>query len=172
MASNNGDEEVLKHFGGMSLNNLKHILLDITDIDQTIDTVSYSPYIDSSIIGGYMRRFSNHFSVLSLNIQCLNAKFESLSLFIKDLSDNGFHFSVICLQETWLKNNDDSLFQIPGYKSISLSASCSNHGGLITYISDEFHFTQLKLYETSALWEGLFTEVYDMFDNKYTVSNI
>jgi endonuclease/exonuclease/phosphatase family metal-dependent hydrolase len=172
MASNTVEEDVLKHFGGMTLNNLKNILLDITDVEQTIDTVSHSPYIDTSIIGGYMKKFSNHFSVLSLNIQCLNAKFEPFSLFIHDLKENGFKFSVICLQETWLQNVNDSLFQIPGYKSISLSASCSSHGGLITYVSDEFQVTDLNLYESSPQWEGLFLDVFDNWENKFTICNI
>ena len=172
MTNNNNDEEILKHFGGMSLNSLRNILLDITDVEQTIETISHSPYIDTTILGGYMKKFATHFTILSLNIQCLNAKFEALSLFIKDLNDNGFHFSAICLQETWLQNNDSMLYKIPGYKSIALNASCSSHGGLMIFVADEFQFTKLNLYECSPIWEGLFLDIFDSCENKYTLCNI
>ena len=47
------------------------------------------------------------FSILSTNIQSINAKFNELEAFVEDLGKHNFKFSVICLQETWLSDNDD-----------------------------------------------------------------
>ena len=173
MASTVNDENVLKHFGGMSLNNLRNLILDMDNLEPAIDTVSHSPYVDCNILGGYLQNFKNPFSVLSLNIQCLNAKFDMFSAFIKDLQDQNVHFSALCLQETWLsENNDLSLFQLPGYVSISLNASCSSHGGLLVYVSEDYQYKRLNLYDKSPLWEGLFLDLFDSLDNKITLCNI
>ena len=173
MTSNNNDENILRHFGGMSLNNLRNILLDMENIEPTIESVSHSPYIDCSILGGYLQKFKNPFSVLSLNIQCLSAKFNAFSAFLSDLQHQNVHFTALCLQETWLKDHDDiSLFQIPGYVSVSLQATCSSHGGIIIYLSEDYQFKNLDLYERSVLWEGIFLEVTDSLENKFIICNI
>lgn len=172
MTSTLNEEEVLKHFGGMTLNNLRNVILDLDDIETTIESVSHSPYLDCPVLGGYLQKFKNDFSVLSLNIQCLSAKYNHLCAFLKDLDDHNFRFSAICLQETWLRKTDNTtLFDMPGYQSVHLNASCSTHGGLVIYVSELFQYKTLDLYETSKIWEGLFVDIYDS-DNKYTVCNI
>ena len=71
------------------------------------------------------------FSVLSLNIQSLGAKFDSFLGFLSYLNENDIHFNAICMQETWLSdNNDTSQYDIPGYKSIHKGKTCSAHGGV------------------------------------------
>ena len=73
------------------------------------------------------------FSVLSLNIQSIGAKFDSFLGFLPYLNENDIHFNATCLQETWLSdNNDTSQYDIPGYKSIHKEKSCSAHEGLMT----------------------------------------
>ena len=43
---------------------------------------------------------------------------------------------MICLQETWLSENDDlSPFQIEGYNCVSKGKSCSNKGGLLRAVA-------------------------------------
>ena len=44
---------------------------------------------------------------MSINIQCLNAKFEQLELFLADLKLHHSELSVICVQETWLAEGAD-----------------------------------------------------------------
>ena len=90
------------------------------------------------------------FSVLSLNIQSTNAKFCSFTAFLTYLNDHNIHFSAITLQETWLScESDISLYNIPGYHLIHKGKSCSAHGGLMTYLNDEFTFTIRSLVENS-----------------------
>ena len=59
--------------------------------------------------------------MLSLNIQSLNSKFDTLLVILSYLNDNNIKIDAICLQETWLSNGQDaSVFSIPGYQLIHL----------------------------------------------------
>ncbi len=47
-------------------------------------------------------------SILSCNIQSINAKINELKIFIDELREKGLEFQVICVQETCLKDEDDN----------------------------------------------------------------
>ena len=66
------------------------------------------------------------FSVISLNIECLSAKFDKLCAFLQVLSDSNIHFSAIAIQETWTPENFDYSFyySIPGYNAICQGYVC------------------------------------------------
>ena len=52
---------------------------------------------------------------MSLNCQSINAKFNELQIIIEEINNNPL--SVICLQESWLKENSDfSLYKLANYK--------------------------------------------------------
>ena len=95
---------------------------------------------------------------MSINIQSLHAKFAELTTLIKYLrEEHNFNFSIICLQETWLKQDSDkSQLQIPNYEPIMQGKQCSHHGGLAIYVHEEFKGKERKLYKKSdgKLWEG------------------
>ena len=93
------------------------------------------------------------FTILSTNITCLNAKFDELSIFIQDLKQNGLFFSAICLQESWLSEDDDIfMYQLDGY-------TCSPKGGLVIYLHENFTYSTVALYERSDVWEGQFIQI-------------
>ena len=51
----------------------------------------------------------------------------------------------MCLQETLLYDDDDtSPFEIEGYKLVPQGKSCSDMGGLITYIDNNFEYEIYK----------------------------
>ena len=83
-------------------------------------------------------------------------------------------FSAICIQETWLKDGDDtSLFQIPGYHLVHLGSQCSEHGGLIIYLQNTFTYYLKNIHHISARWEGLFIDVYhENIKTKTVIGNI
>ena len=89
------------------------------------------------------------------------------------LKDNDTHFQAICLQETWLSHDQDtSFFTIPGYHLIHRGKSCSNHSGLIIYLSDEFSYSVKDTLPGSQLWNGLFIDVYgENFCGNLTIWN-
>ena len=96
------------------------------------------------------------FSILSTNIP----KFNELEAFVEDLGKHNFKFSAICLQETWLSDNDDlCIFSLPGYDCLSQGKHCSDEGGLIIYVGTK-HTTEIKLnINMHESWEGLIVRI-------------
>ena len=76
------------------------------------------------------------------------------------LSKNHFKFSAICLQETWLTDNDDMcLFSLPGYECISQGKHCIGKGGLVIYV-DNTYTSKVKLnINMHEYWEGLIVHI-------------
>lgn len=173
MANDPIEQEILKHFGGVNNNSLIHILNSTDPNDETF--LIESGYIEPSILTNFLSKYSNNFTVLSLNIQSLNAKFNELCIFLSNLNHCGFFFSAICLQETWitdLKHGYD-LLSLPNYHTIPLKASVSSHGGLVTYLHKDFNYKKRELYSTSAFWEGQFIDISSSFlKHKITLGNI
>ncbi len=55
-----------------------------------------------------LAKTQNQFSIFSTNIQSIRAKFDEFKIVIEILKQNMFEFSIICIQETWLSENDDT----------------------------------------------------------------
>ena len=121
-----------------------------------------------------LQKTDDTFAVLSLNIQSIAAKFDSFLGFISYSDENNIHFNAICLQETWLSHKSDaSLYNISGYQLIHKGKSCSEHGGLITYLDEEYSYTVRDLMIASDLWEGLFTnKQHEHLPQNLTLGNI
>ena len=102
-----------------------------------------------------MSSSKKYFSILSLNVQSLNAKFNELEAFINELYIAQFKFNVICLQECWLTNESDaSTMQLHGYKCIAQGKHSSERGGLIMYVDDCFQYDIILNINTYEHWEG------------------
>ena len=103
---------------------------------------------------------SNSFTVLSLNCQSLNAKFDQLKIYLfENYNEHSIKINMLCLQETWLTADSDlSQFQIDGYNLISTGKSCSTHGGVAIYLHHKFNYNIIEL-TNSDLWDGQFLEV-------------
>ena len=87
--------------------------------------------------------------------------------------------SVICIQESWGHEGIDmSYFSLPNYKMINQNRRLSAHGGLITYIHDDFAYkelnSELPITSTSTLSESLFLEVWQkrFAKQKYIIGNV
>ena len=146
----------------------------VDDPNNEVKTYCVSPFIELESVESVLKKHKGHFSVLSLNIQSLNSKFDFLTSILSHLNDNNTHFQAICLQETWLSHDQDvSLFNIPGYHLIHRGKSCSNHSGLIIYLSDEFSYIVKDTSHGSQLWDGLFIDVYgESLCGNLTIGNI
>ena len=153
---------ILKHFGGLASNDLSQIL-------QTRDEISYegedtyycnSNYYDIEGMSEFLLSNKDKLSILSLNIQSLNAKFDNLNLILRELQNKELEFSFICLQETWLtKDSDTSIFEIENYNSFHQGSSCSKHGGLVIYAHNSFTSIKFNPLNTFSTWEGMFLEI-------------
>ena len=171
------ESSILKEFGGKIRNDLNN-LLSSENIDHDIDLTSYSPYTTVEQLPAYVSQIGDKYTVLTLNCQCINAKFDDLYLLLNDLSKNdNFQFSIINIQETWIKCGsnggppDVSMFKLPGYQTFALGASCSSKGGLICYILDSINVSPKLSVENSNIWEGLFLDL-DIDSTTLTIGNI
>ena len=156
------ESDILRNFGGINRDNLNELLSNPEDLDNAISIASDSPYIRLGNLANYLKSNSHNFSVLDLNIQCINAKFDEFKSLIDDLACHDFTFSAICLQETWLERNasDFSLFEMENYTSVPLGATCSSHGGLMIYLHNSFQFTLRNFYSPNKRWEGQFIDIF------------
>ena len=130
------------------------------DPNNEVKSFTCSPYIEIDSLTPVLSRYKANFSVLSLNIQSINSKFDALLAVLSELNVNDIKIDAICLQETWLSTEQDaSIFNIPGYHLINLGKKCSAHSGLAIYLSDSFSYLIKSVHEDSELWDGLFIEV-------------
>ena len=157
--------EILRNFGGIAQNDLNKILPSI-DIECDVNISSFSPYVSELQLPQYVNTLKDNLSVLTLNCQSLNAKFDKLQVMIQNLiHENKLQFSIILLQETWLKPSDEfekilSTFNIPGYKKpFGIPASCSNHGGLVCFVKETLEASVCYKHITSNFWEGIFLRI-------------
>ena len=108
---------------------------------------------------------------ISIFMQNLTSFATLLSLGFKLIK---FSVSAICIQETWLRNDQDtSHFEIPAYNRNHKGQGCSEHGGLIIHLKVEFTHNYRKLSSQSNPWAGLFIDVFNEHINKkITIGNI
>ena len=125
-----------------------------------------------------LNSLNNGLCTLSLNCQSINAKFDKLKLFLDDVNTQN-PISVICIQESWGHEEIDiRYFSLPNYTLINANRRLSLHGGLITYIHDDFAFKELNdmiaISSTSTLFESLFVEIWKKNSHyqKYIIGNI
>ena len=170
------NQDILKQFGGVDANSLYHLLninnnnLQNQYIDDEPEVMQISSYHDDNSLNNISKDKADSFSILSLNCQCLTAKFDQISIKVQQLQSKGFEFDAIWLQETWLSDDSDtSLFQIQGYNLISQGKICSEHGGLAICISNIFNFKIIDMNIHSQIWDGLFIEISKFNANKVLI---
>ena len=101
----------------------------------------------------------SNFSILNLNAQSINAKFDEFQIAINEIN-NKHEVSIICIQESWLSSDSDtSLFDIPNYQLVAKGKYCSNHGGLLTYVHKDFYWENIAINDETTVWENLFIKV-------------
>jgi hypothetical protein len=155
------ENNVLRNFGGFPANSLLEVL-SVDNFQNTeseeIEMVRHSPYYNLDNIPAIN---SDHFSVLSINIQSIRAKMDNLLILVSSLKELNIEFSAICIQESWLSTDSDtSLLQIPDYECISQGYKVSSHGGLMIYLHDKYDYNLISCSPSSNTWEGIFIKVY------------
>ena len=109
----------------------------------------------------------NNSSIFSLNAQSINAKFDCLLALTEIAKHQGISFDAICIQESWLSENADlSLLQIEGFTYYFQGKSCSTHGGILTYVSEDFNASKININIDPTVWEGLFIFIKDLENQK------
>ena len=154
-------DNVLNRYGGRIQNDLNEILGHIGEDDPS-DVLAYptTNYVDIEGLKAYLYTYKD-FIVLSINIQCINAKFNELVALLNDICSNNNNLSTICIQETWLGDNDDtSPVELNGYKLIPQGKRCSEHGGLFIYLNTIYEH-KMKIIDTQCTsWEFQCIDIY------------
>jgi hypothetical protein len=150
------NEDVLKNFGDVSSFQLNKMINCTPDAgSEEVDSVHPSHYYSASALPVSLRDINN-FNVLSLNAQSIRAKFDGLNIMLSIMNDQNIKFGAICIQESWLgESHDLSLLQLKGYTCFSSSKSSSGHGGLITYVSNDYNALRVNHDVNSNIWESL-----------------
>ena len=169
------DELFLSSIGGVSEHSLMHVLQEMHNTGALEPNFTqHSSYHDLDQFNEAAKIHSLYFSILTTNIESLNAKFDELFIHITELNKINFKYSVICLQETWLSDNDDiSMFRIDGYNCISQGKSCGNKGGLMIYVDDRLNFEITLNLNKYKHWEGLVIKIKDdNLPNPFVIFNL
>ena len=87
------EDSILRNFGGPVINNLNHILGNLDDLSADTEIPSHATYIDTLSLEWKLPSAKENFTVFSLNIESINAKFDYLSALVKYLSAKGVGFS-------------------------------------------------------------------------------
>ena len=69
--------------------------------------IEISPYIDIEALGENIYESRSKLSVLSLNIQSINAKFDEFKIALDQLNSKQ-PINTICIQETWVDSTTDT----------------------------------------------------------------
>ena len=88
----NTDDEYLKQYGGSQKNDLNRLLHTFQDSDDEVTTMQHSHYYEWEGLRDIMISSKGNFSLLSLNIQSIRAKFDKLMSLIKYLDEKNVPF--------------------------------------------------------------------------------
>ena len=150
-------KDILKNHGGWAINNFKDIIESLEN-DEEIEMVKISPYYSPNNMPVFLKK-KDAFSILSLNVQSLNAKLAGIKVMIDIFSQQGVRFPVLCFQETWLDELDEADYNrfnsLDGYTLLSLPRRCSPHGGLAIYYDNNMKAEIIEK-SKSEVWEGMF----------------
>ena len=145
------------HSGGVKVNSLTNVLNlndDNDEDDEQVEIITHSPYYYEDLIPT-LKSKSNSFTILSSNINSINAKFSEIEAFVQNLKENDFELSIKCFQECSIKEDIDlSLVQLEGYNCVSQGQICSRKGGSIMYVSEKYNYTVIPIYSRSNVCEG------------------
>ena len=124
--------DILQQYGGVEANTLEKIAGSFSDDNDEIDINNHSYYYSPFELPAFVNDETlTDIKILSLNSECLNAKFPQRQIFISIWAEKGIFFDIICLHETWMKaGTDTSLFQLNGYHMINQFCCCSDNRGL------------------------------------------
>ena len=110
------DELFLSYQGGVQQNSLQHVLQTQYDIQNPLQILQGSSYYYTDSFKTLVGNKGNNF------IQSINATFNELEAYVLELEQMQFNYSVLCLQECWLHNNDD-ISQIQTVKQLYINCA-------------------------------------------------
>ena len=161
------------------VNSLTHLIEYLDPIDEgEVNPIHHSNYYNNEEFIEAHKHIDVKLSILNLNCQCVNSKFDKIKLFLEGINNNSMPVSVITLQETWADNETEmNFFNLPNYTMVYDDSRLSKHGGLVTYIHNTFTFERLSddIYnQNSTVYESMFLKIHNKSSKfiKYIIGNI
>ena len=163
MSGNNAmlADEILGKYGDVSNLNIDFLIQDNSDRDN-VELIRPSLYYEMTSLPRNLGQNLHRFNILSLNAQSLRAKYDELTIFIELARQQIIRFHAIRIQKTWIYSNADfSKINIKDYSVFAEGerVECSEHGGLITYIDENFEAYKKDIKNYSSCWGNLFVSV-------------
>ena len=160
-------------------NSLSYLLDKISpEIENETDLLEHSKYYNDADFKSVLHNANSKISMLSLNCQSINAKYDKLKLFLDDVNKD-HPISAICIQESWgHEEMEMSYFSLPNYSMVFKNRRLSTHGGLMMYIHDDFAYKELSneivISQESNLFESTFVELWrkSCSYQKYILGNV
>ena len=147
-------DDFLSDFGGSDNYLLNSLIGDNADEDDgSLQSSCISKYADIVSLGTSLTSQKTAFTVMTLNIQGLNAKFTKLTTALQSLQEQNVHISAICIQECYFSKNqlstnngddpekiDTASIKIPGNDIYAQRTACDagQNGGLVIYLHSDF----------------------------------
>ena len=158
-------------------NSLKHLLENSEhDEDEEVNLIQHSLYYDVQEFVN-MINANNGLSILDLNIQSINAKYDDFKIFMERVNIMN-PVSVVCLNECWIKENDNiSNFNLNNYNMVFQCRqrdTSSTNGGLLIYVHEQFKCTNIIIDQISSNWEYLCVEIchFKPHSKKHVICNV
>ncbi len=104
------------------------------------------------------RSSHNLLYVLHVNIQSLPAKFEKLKDIIIQFEERGLPLDVILICETFIRNENAKLYDIPGFNFVSKHRVIINRGGVGIYVRNSIKYRNRE--DLNIFVEGEFESVF------------
>ena len=83
-------------------NSLAHLIEKLDPINEDeVNPIHHSNYYSNEEFMGAHRQIDWKLSILSLDCQCINSKFDKIKLFLEGINNNSMPISVITLQEIY-----------------------------------------------------------------------
>ena len=153
------DDNILKPYGGINVNNLVNFFEFENDEDEPT-IMNHSPYHSTEDILKVFKQNNNDFILLTLNAQSIRSKFSQLQILLHQLSESGIEIGAFCIQETWIaKDADTTQLQLEGYTLISQGYSATTHGGLFIYVNSKYTVHEFYSINSSTICEALFIKL-------------
>ena len=92
------DKSFVRFQGGFSSNFLCDILQLNEANENDIQPIIHSPYYDMDMLKLLTEQNNGCFSILSSNVESINAQMNEIEAFVEELSQMHFKFSLMCFQ--------------------------------------------------------------------------
>ena len=108
-----------------------------------------------------MPQTNEHFSVIHINARSIKNKFDDLQNL---LAVSGVNWSVICITETWLKQNQIEHFHMEDYNVFASCREDAEGGGSMIYIKKQYDVKEREDLHSNST-ESILVEIQQPFSN-------